>query len=515
MGKVLGFKEDYLYWSIVKKLSVQYHYRMVTISDNHQEIWLETDKDKVFPVVRIIRHDLDWANWLKRDIERATLIGEQIRKKLVKKPLDVLNIYISAFEPVDDYEFIDKKRTANKTTVTSQIVSTASYSARINELDTMFTKSLFIELSPDEEIDEQKINKIKQEALAGSVQQAKEEQQLFQRGKPLFTYFFMAIQLIIFLLMEMNGGSTDTKTLVDYGAKYSPYIMSGEWWRFFTPIVVHIGFMHLLMNTMSLYFIGTEVERLYGNIRFLIIYLVAGFGGSLASLIITPSLSAGASGAIFGCFGALLYFGIIYPKLFFRTMGMNIIILIAVNLGYGFSVSGIDNAGHIGGLIGGFLAAGIVHLPKHRLNIKQLLFAGATIILTYGLLQYAYSDRNQSIYFDETTASLAQEYMTAGETDKASDLLKASIDKMENHPWSSFVLGNIEFERGNYQDASINYEESVKQKPEFHEAYYYLGLCYYKLNRMEEAKKQIQKAVDLSPNQEEYQKILNLLNEAP
>ena len=453
MGKELAFKEDYLYWSIIKQLTVQYHYRMVTISDNHQEIWLETDSDKAFSVVRIIRHDLDWANWLKRDIDRATLIGEQIRRKLIKKPLNILNVYITAFEPVDEYEFIDKKKMANKTTVTSKIVSTVSYSTRMNELETMFTKSLSIKLPPDEEIDEQKISKVKQVALAGSVKQAKEEQQLFQRGKPLFTYIFMAMQIIIFLLMEMNGGSTNTKTLVDYGAKYSPYILAGEWWRFFTPIVVHIGFMHLLMNSLSLYFIGTEVERLFGNIRFLIIYLVAGFGGSLASLIITPSVSAGASGAIFGCFGALLYFGIIYPKLFFRTMGMNIIILIAINLGYGFSVSGIDNAGHIGGLIGGFLAAGIVHLPKHKPNTKQLLFAGATIILTYGLLQYGYSDRNQSVYFDETTGSLAQEYMTAGNSDKAYELLTASLDKMETHPLSSFVLGNIEFERGNYQDA--------------------------------------------------------------
>lgn len=515
MGKVLAFKEDYLYWSIIKQLTVQYHYRMVTISDDHQEIWLETEKDKAFPVVRIIRHDLDWANWLKRDIDRATLIGEQIRRKLIKKPLDVLNVYITEFEPVDEYEFIDKKRMANKTTVTSQIVSTVAYTDRINELETMFTKSLSIEFPPDEEIDEQQISKVKQVALAGSVQQAKEEQQLFQRGKPLFTYIFMAMQIIIFLLMEMNGGSTNTKTLVDYGAKYSPYILSGEWWRFFTPIVVHIGFMHLLMNSLSLYFIGTEVERLYGNIRFLIIYLVAGFGGSLASLIITPSVSAGASGAIFGCFGALLYFGIIYPKLFFRTMGMNIIILIAINLGYGFSVSGIDNAGHIGGLVGGFLAAGIVHLPKHKPNIKQLLFAGATIILTFGLLRYAYSDRNQSVYFDETTGSLAQGYMTAGDSDKAYELLTTSIDKMETHPFSSFVLGNIEFERGNYQDASMNYEESVMQNPEFHEAHYNLGLCYYKLHRVEEARSQFQKAVDLSPDQEEYQKILNQLNETP
>ena len=95
-----------------------------------------------------------------------------------------------------------------------------------------------------------------------------------------------------------------------------------------------------------------------------IIYVVAGIFRTLASLLFSPSISAGASGAIFGCFGALLYFGTIYPSLFKRTMGGNVLIVIAINLIFGFSVPGIDNAGHIGGLIGGYLAAAIVHFPK-------------------------------------------------------------------------------------------------------------------------------------------------------
>ena len=84
--------------------------------------------------------------------------------------------------------------------------------------------------------------------------------------------------------------------------------------------------------------------------------------------------------------------------------------------------------------------------------------------------------------------------MTAGDSDKAYELLTTSIGKMETHPLSSFVLGNIEFERGNYQDASMNYEESVMQNPEFHEAHYNLGLCYYNLHRVEEAKRAVSKS---------------------
>lgn len=116
-----------------------------------------------------------------------------------------------------------------------------------------------------------------------------------------------------------------------------------------TPIVLHIGLLHLLMNTLALFYLGSAVERVYGNIRFLFIYLAAGFGGTLASFIFSPTLSAGASGAIFGCFGALLYFGLIYPSLFFRTMGFNILVVLGINLAFGFTIPGIDNAGHIGG----------------------------------------------------------------------------------------------------------------------------------------------------------------------
>ena len=258
----------------------------------------------------------------------------------------------------------------------------------------------------------------------------------------------MIIQVIVFLLMEINGGSTNSATLIEFGAKYSPYILQGEWWRFFTPIVIHIGFIHLLMNTISLYLIGAEVERIYGNTRFLLIYLFAGFSGTLASFMMSPSLAAGASGAIFGCFGALLYFGIVYPKLFFRTMGSSVIVLIIINLIYGFSVPGIDNAGHIGGLIGGFLAAGVVSLPKKKLPLRQLVLLLVTVLVTYFSLQFGFNHHNSAALNDETMAMLAQDYLNEDETDKASEMLSDYTKNHTDAPLSHFILGNISFDNG-------------------------------------------------------------------
>ena len=83
----MGFKEDYLYWSMIWKLTSKYRYQFITITENQREIWLENVTNKDYPMIRIIRQDLDWANWLKRDIERTIQNGEKIRKKLYKKPL--------------------------------------------------------------------------------------------------------------------------------------------------------------------------------------------------------------------------------------------------------------------------------------------------------------------------------------------------------------------------------------------------------------------------------------------
>ena len=255
----------------------------------------------------------------------------------------------------------------------------------------------------------------------------------------------MAIQIAVFILMEFNGGSTNSKTLIEFGAKYSPYIMQGEWWRFFTPMIVHIGFIHLLMNTFSLYLIGAEVERIYGNARFLIHLYICWFAGTLGSFIMTPNLSAGASGAIFGCFGALLYFGIVYPKLFMRSMGSSVIVLIIINLIYGFTVSGIDNAGHIGGLIGGFLAAGVVHLPKAKNLFRQLAFLIGTAILTYVLLQFGFNHQKSAAIDDNTMAMLAQKYIDDDEEDKAEEMLFKYVDENPDAPLSLFMLRKFIF----------------------------------------------------------------------
>src|SRR5690625_1388532 len=190
---------------------------------------------------------------------------------------------------------------------------------------------------------------------------------------------------MMFFILEINGGSTDVETLIQFGAKYNPYMIDGEWWRLVSSMFLHIGFLHLAMNIVAFYYLGVAVERIYVSSRFLIIYFLAGIAGSLTSFTFAMNVSAGASGAIFGLFGALLFFGIVHKKVFFQTMGRNIITIVAINIVLGFVIPQIDIGAHLGGLIAGFIASAIVYLPREKRITIQFSALILYVVLFIGL----------------------------------------------------------------------------------------------------------------------------------
>src|SRR5881396_1367101 len=164
-----------------------------------------------------------------------------------------------------------------------------------------------------------------------------------------YTYIFFALNILVFLLMALAVGSTNEATLMAFGVKSNAEIAKGQWWRFVTPIFIHIGLLHLFFNSYALWIVGPQVEKIYGSTRFVILYVVTGVAGVFGSYFYHPqSISAGASGAIFGLFGVLLVFGIRYrqsiPPFFKRAVGTGILPIILINLVIGFSVPAIDNA---------------------------------------------------------------------------------------------------------------------------------------------------------------------------
>lgn len=506
VGKSVGYREDYIFWHMINMLTSKYDYSLVTMSEDQREVWLENDKEKKYPIIRFMRYDFDWANVLKKDLQRTALNGENIRKQLVKKEAEIFNVYVSQFKPVDEYQSIIKSAIKHqKTIITSTIVDSLSWQEELAQIEQQLGKSMLVDEIP-QEVEELQVHAIKTHVLSKAAIKRKEEQKVFNFGKPIVTKVFLAVQIVIFILMEIVGSSESTVTLVEFGAKYNPYILQGEWWRFITPIFIHIGFLHLALNSMALYYLGSSVERIYGSVRFLAIYLFAGFAGVVASFVFNTTLSAGASGAIFGCLGALLYFGISNKKLFFRTMGMNIILLLIVNLALGFIMPGIDNAGHIGGLLGGFLAAAAVGMPKRSKWYYQIakvlvLIAGSIALILFGF------NKQTDVNYDVTLSSLAQEYIEMGEKTKAEAVLTNAVSANLDSPNAYFLLGNLAIDKNDYEKAQQYYRQTIEKSQQFHQAHYNLALTYLHQGKVSQAKEQVVIALELEPSEPSYQEL--------
>jgi membrane associated rhomboid family serine protease len=263
--------------------------------------------------------------------------------------------------------------------------------------------------------------------------------------RPLFTYIFFGFNLLIFLSMALAGGSTNELTLRAFGVKDNAAIANGEWWRFITPIFIHIGMLHLLFNSYALWIVGPQVEKLYGPARFVILYVLTGIAGVYASFYYHPeTISAGASGAIFGLFGVLLVFGIRYrnsiPPDFKRAVGTGVLPVIVINLIIGFTIPAIDNAAHIAGLLSGAALAAVVpfHKPGDETagiykTVQMLLIA--TVVLSFYQVARNYDGPNLSVRnlnrFTQilNTRSATSEFIEAINT--AEDTFKSSTENLE------------------------------------------------------------------------------------
>ena len=187
-------------------------------------------------------------------------------------------------------------------------------------------------------------------------------------SRPLWTFILLGINAVVFLAMTAVGGSENPSVLIAFGAKFNPLIVAGQYWRLLTACFIHIGIVHLLFNSYALYSFGVDVERRFGRRRFLMLYLLAGLAGSVLSFLGNKALSAGASGAIFGLVGATTVYFVRYRRQFGqfgRRHLTNLLIVVGYNLFWGFINPGIDNLGHVGGLLVG-LGLGWVYSPVYR-----------------------------------------------------------------------------------------------------------------------------------------------------
>ncbi len=200
-------------------------------------------------------------------------------------------------------------------------------------------------------------------------------------GAPVATYSLIALCIVVFIAQYLTGGPNNGYATV-YLIDFSPWVPS-EPWRMLTALFLHASFLHIALNMFSLYVFGPILERMLGRARFLALYFLSGFGGSLAVMLIDPTIPVlGASGALFGLFTA---FFVIQRGL--GGNGNSLLLLIALNLVIGF-IPGLHIAwqAHVGGLVvGGVVALVLMRTRRRDQRTTQILLLVAVAAVLIGL----------------------------------------------------------------------------------------------------------------------------------
>ncbi|NMC52274.1 MAG: rhomboid family intramembrane serine protease [Chloroflexi bacterium] len=197
--------------------------------------------------------------------------------------------------------------------------------------------------------------------------------------KPLVTYVILVVTILVYLAQVATEFLLGGDLPAFLGMKINAYIQAGQLWRLITPVLLHGSLLHIGFNMYALYNIGRGLEQYYGSARFLLLYLIAGFAGNTASFIFSNANSLGASTAIFGIVAAEGVFIYHNRSLFGRNAGRmlsQIGMVVLVNLMLGLS-PGIDNWGHLGGLLGGLAFAWFAG-PRFQPQLNPPRLANAT-----------------------------------------------------------------------------------------------------------------------------------------
>jgi len=210
-------------------------------------------------------------------------------------------------------------------------------------------------------------------------------------AKPWVTYALIAANVAVFAVELAQGASLTSPTprqIAELGGSYPPLTLGGQWWRLGSSMFLHYGVLHVGLNMVCLYQ-ARVVEQVFGRLGFLAIYLVAGLGGGIATLVASPhAVAAGASGAVFGVYGGFGAFLVlrraqIEPESWKRT-AQSIGQFLLINLAFGLIASGIALSAHVGGLVVGF-AAGAALLAGARAQAQRPLRALAVAVVGVAL----------------------------------------------------------------------------------------------------------------------------------
>jgi rhomboid protease GluP len=352
-------------------------YNPIVLHGAENEIWLE-NMDGDYRIVRIVSNYIHNNEQFKFDIFRTRQIVKKIKKQTCSFNMNTISFFINLGENVDITKFNDNNNV---------FINLKSFDDLKNNKDVMESFPDIMNISDYKEQGIELFLKLTSEINKKNEAENSMASDVFKIKVPYVTLGIILINFILYMLLTIfSKGNLDVTVLVKFGALYKPLVLKGDYYRLISAAFLHIGVVHLIVNSYSLYVIGRQLESFLGRFKYFFVYIVSALCGSLMSMTFSHGVSVGASGAIFGLLGSLLYFGYNYRVFLGNVLKSQIIPLIILNLGLGFIIKDIDNAAHIGGLIGGVFATMAVGLKYKSTKFEK--FNGLIILCCYTLFLF-------------------------------------------------------------------------------------------------------------------------------
>ena len=346
------------------------NYNPIILQGAENEIWLE-NMDEDYKIVRIVSNYIHNDEQFRFDMFKTKRIVKKIQKKTFSLHVNTLSFFLDLGDNVNlsSSKDLENVNVQDEEDITSNDVVKDYYPDLSKKL--VFNEDgvqLFMKISDDIS----KHNKVDAEHI----------ESVFKMKYPIVTYLLIALNVILYVIPVLTN-SYDV--IINNFCVYGPLIKAGQYYRIITGAFLHGGILHLAFNCYALYVIGSQLESYLGKVRYLIIYLFSAVTASLFSMIFNSNPSIGASGAIFGLMGALVYFGYHYRVYLGNVLKSQIIPLILFNLLIGALSTGIDNFAHIGGLIGGLLITSALGI-KYKSSTSQMVNGWILSVIYLGFI---------------------------------------------------------------------------------------------------------------------------------
>ena len=317
------------------------NYNPIILQGAENEIWLE-NMDEDYKIVRIVSNYIHNDEQFKFDVFKTKRIVKKIKKKTFSLNMNTLSFFLDLGENVN--------------LTSSKDLECIKVEDESDIKKSEIVKSVFPDLSKKLKFSEEGVQlfiKITNDINSHNKEDAEKVDEVFKIKYPIVTYLLVILNVLLYFVPILTNTYDD---IINNFCIYPLAIRNGQIYRLLTGTFLHANIIHLGFNCYALYVIGTQLESFLGKLKYLGVYLFSALTGSLLSMLFLGNGSSiGASGAIFGLMGSLVYFGYHYRVYLGTALKSQIIPLIVINLLLGFMLNDVDIAAHIGGLIGGYL----------------------------------------------------------------------------------------------------------------------------------------------------------------